>query len=55
MGKMRSASKISSANPDGKRPLGRHRRRWETIIKVFLKEIACEDVDWIHDSSGGLL
>jgi hypothetical protein len=34
--------------PEGKRPLGRPRRRWEDNIRMDLKEIAWESVDWIH-------
>jgi hypothetical protein len=34
-------------NPDGKRPLGRPRRRWEDNIKIDLQEVGCGDMDWI--------
>jgi hypothetical protein len=34
--------------PEGKRPLGRHRRRWEDNIKKDLKEVACGCMDWIE-------
>jgi hypothetical protein len=33
--------------PDGKRPLGRPRRRWEDNIKMDLQEFGCVDMDWI--------
>jgi hypothetical protein len=33
-------------NPEGKRPLGRPRRRWADNIKLDLREIGC-DMDWI--------
>jgi hypothetical protein len=33
---------------EGKRPLGRHRRRWEDNIIMDLRRIGWEDVDWIH-------
>jgi len=33
--------------PEGKRPLGRPRRRWEDNIKMDLREGRCGDVDWI--------
>jgi hypothetical protein len=33
---------------EGKRVLGRPSRRWEDNIKMDLKEIRWEDVDWIH-------
>jgi len=34
--------------PEGKRPLGRPRRRWENNIKVDLQEVGCGGVDWIE-------
>ena len=34
-------------NTEGKRPLGRHRRRWEDNIKVDLQERGCAVMDWI--------
>jgi len=33
--------------PEGKRPLGRHRRRWEGNIRTDLQEVGCGYVDWI--------
>ena len=33
---------------EGKRPLGRHRRRWEDNIKVDLQEMKCGGKDWIE-------
>ena len=33
--------------PEGKRPLGRPRRRWEDNIKMDLQEVVCESMDWI--------
>jgi hypothetical protein len=33
---------------EGKRPLGRSRCKWEDNIKMDLREIWLEDVDWIH-------
>jgi hypothetical protein len=34
--------------PEGKRPLGRHRHRWEDNIKVDLQEVGCGGMDWIE-------
>ena len=39
--------------PEGKRPLGRPRRRWEDNIKMDLQEIECEIVDWIELAHDG--
>jgi hypothetical protein len=33
--------------PEGKRPLGRPRYRWVDNIKINLREIGCNGVDWI--------
>ena len=33
--------------PQGKRSLGRPRRRWENNIKMDLQEVGCEGMDWI--------
>jgi hypothetical protein len=33
--------------PEGKRPLGRPRRRWENNIRMDLKEIGWGGMDWI--------
>ena len=33
--------------PEGKRPLGRPRRRWEDNIKMDLQEMGCGGLDWI--------
>jgi hypothetical protein len=35
-------------NPEGKRPLGRSRRRWADGIKIDLRETGWEGVEWIH-------
>jgi hypothetical protein len=32
---------------EGKRPLGRYRRRWENNIKMDLQEVACGGMNWI--------
>jgi hypothetical protein len=34
--------------PKGKKPLGRHRYKWEDNIKMDLQEVGCGDVDWIE-------
>jgi hypothetical protein len=33
---------------EGKRPLGRPRRRWEYDIKMDLQEVGCGGMDWIE-------
>jgi len=34
--------------PEGKKPLGRPRRRWEDNIKMNLQKVGCKDMDWIE-------
>ena len=34
-----------AGKPEGKRPLGRPRRRWEDNIKMELQEVGCGDMD----------
>jgi hypothetical protein len=34
--------------PEGKRPLGRPRRRWEDNIKIDLREIRIDGANWIR-------
>jgi hypothetical protein len=46
---MRHAYKSLVRKPEGKEPLARPRCRWEdNVIKVDLREIGWEVVDWIH-------
>jgi hypothetical protein len=45
---VRGAYNILVWRSEGRRPLGRPRRRWEVKIKMDLREIGFGDVDWIH-------
>jgi hypothetical protein len=45
MGEKRNAYMVLVTNPEGKRPLGRFRRRWEGNIKMDLREIGWGDMD----------
>jgi hypothetical protein len=45
---MKCPLSILVGRPEGKRPLVRPRRRWEDNIKVDIKQIGWEDVDWIR-------
>jgi hypothetical protein len=47
MGEKRNVYRLLVGKPDGKRPLGRPRRRWIDNIKIDLLEIALSVVDWI--------
>jgi hypothetical protein len=48
MREMRNAYRILIGKPEAKRPLGRPRRRWEDNIRMDLKEIGYQNVEWIH-------
>ena len=43
----RNAYRVLVGKPEGKRPLGRTRRRWEGNIKMDLREVGCDPEDWI--------
>jgi hypothetical protein len=47
MGENRNAYRILEGMPEGKRRLGRPRRRWVNNIKMDLREIGWDGVDWI--------
>jgi hypothetical protein len=57
----RNAYRILLGKPEGKRPLGRPRRRWVYNIKIDLKEIGWDGMVWSGSiwlrigTSGGLL
>jgi hypothetical protein len=46
-GEERNAYRILVGKPEGKRPLGRPRRRWEDSIKMDLREIGWGGMGWI--------
>ena len=41
MGERRGVNSVLVGKPDGKRPLGRPRRRWEDDMKMDLQEVGC--------------
>jgi hypothetical protein len=47
MGEKRNVYRLLVGKPEGKRPLGRPRRRWMDNIKMALLEIGLSVVDWI--------
>jgi transposase len=40
--------RVLVGRPEGKRPLGRPRRRWEDNIKMDLREIGVDGANWIQ-------
>ena len=52
----RGVHKVLVGKPEGKRPLGRPRRRWEDNIKMDLQEVGTGSGDWMElaqDRAGG--
>ena len=47
MGERRGVYRVVAGKPQGKRPLGRPRRRWEDIIKMDLQGVGCGSMEWI--------
>jgi hypothetical protein len=48
MGEERGVHRVLVGKPEGKRPLGRPRHRWEDNIKMDLQEVGCWGMDWIE-------
>jgi len=44
----RGVYRVLMRKPEGKKPLGRPRRRWENNIKMDLQEVGCGGMDWIE-------
>ena len=48
MGERRGVYRVLVGKPEGKKPLGRLRSRWENNIKMHLREVGCGGMDWIE-------
>ena len=48
MGERRGVYRDLVGKPEGRRPLGIPRRRWEDNIKMDLQEVGCRVMDWIE-------
>ena len=53
MEKGRGVHKVLVGKPEGKRPLGRTRRRWEDNIKMDLEEVGRVCGDWMELAQNG--
>jgi hypothetical protein len=47
MGDRRGVYRFFVRKPEGRRPLGKHKRRWEDNINMDLQEVRWEDTYWI--------
>jgi hypothetical protein len=47
MDEERVVYRVLVGKPEGKRPMGRPRRRWLDNIKIDLQEVGCGYMDWI--------
>ena len=47
-GERRRVYRVLVGKPEGQRPLGGPRRRWEDNIKIDLQELICGGMDWIE-------
>jgi len=47
MGEKRGVYRVLVGKPEGRRPLGRPRRRWVVNIRINLQEVGCGYMDWI--------
>jgi hypothetical protein len=48
MGEERNVYRVLMGKPEGKRPLGRSRRRWKDGIRMDLRETGWGNLDWIQ-------
>jgi len=48
MGERGGVCRILVGKPEGNRPLGRTRHRWEDNIKMDLREVGCGGMDWME-------
>jgi hypothetical protein len=48
MAESRGEYRVLMGKPKKKRPLWRHRRKWEDNINEDLQEVGCGDMDWIE-------
>jgi hypothetical protein len=48
VGEGRGVYRVLVGRPEGKRPLGRHRRRWEDNIKMDVRETGIDKANWIQ-------
>jgi hypothetical protein len=53
MRERKSLYRVLVGKPEGKRPLGIPRRRWENNIKMDRQEVGCGGTDWVELAQDG--
>jgi len=53
MGERRGVYRVFVGKHEERRPVGRHRHRWEGNIKIDVQEVRWEDMDWIDLAQDG--
>jgi len=48
MGDTKGVYSVMVGKPEGKRPFGRTRNRWEVNIKMVIQEVGCMGTDWVE-------
>jgi hypothetical protein len=48
IGERKGVNRVLVGKPEGKRPLGSLRHRWEDNIKMELQEVGCGSVEWMY-------
>jgi hypothetical protein len=48
MGRGEACTGFLVGKPEGKRPVGSPRRKWEDNVKMALQEVGCGGMDWIE-------
>jgi hypothetical protein len=54
MGEERGVYRVLVVKPQGKRPRGRPRRRWEDNIRMDLQEVGCGSMGWLRIEAGSI-
>jgi hypothetical protein len=54
VGEGRGVHRVLVGKPEGTRPLGRPKRRWEDNIKMDLQEVGGGDEDWLERAQGSI-
>jgi hypothetical protein len=55
MGEGKGMYRVLMGKPEGKRPMGRPRQRWEDNIMMYLQEVGCvwTGLSWLRIETGG--